>query len=271
MSIASSSVSRDEPERMQADRQLRLPELLEGALVELDVAGEALGIAADDRQHQRQAEAGGPHDRLRAAADAHPGRDVAVRDRRADELVGQRRAELARPGDGLVAQQAHEQVELLFEQLLVVGEVESEQREGLRQRAAADDQLRPAAGHRVERGEVVVQPHRVLRAEHRHRGTEPDPLGTAGDRREDHVARRVHELRPVVLADVERVDSDRLGEDRLLDGVADHLVAGDRAARSASTVTGRKVSRPNSKSRAGICALFKFMVRYHVVVYHCGK
>jgi len=37
----------------------------------------------------------------------------------------------------------------------------------------------------------------------------------------------VHELRAVVLADVEGVDPDRVGEDCLLDRVADDLVAPD--------------------------------------------
>ena len=248
---------------MQPDRQLRLPVLLEGALVELHVWCEALGVAADDREHQRQAEARGPDHRLRAATDAHPGGDVAIGDRRGDDLVGQRRAEVARPGDGLVAQQARQQVELLLEERLVVGEVEPEQREGLRQRAAADDQLRPAVGYRVERGEVVVQPHRVLGAQDGHGGPEPDPFGAAGDRGEDHMSRRIHELRAVVLADVERVDPDGLGEHRLLDGVADHLVAADRAP-GASTVTGMNVSRPNSNSLAAIspCSS-RIVVNYH--------
>jgi hypothetical protein len=38
-------------------------------------------------------------------------------------------------------------------------------------------------------------------------------------------------FRAVVLGDVEGVDSDRLGEDSLLDGVPDHLVATDRQPR----------------------------------------
>ena len=91
-----------------------------------------------------------------------------VGDRRADELVRERRPEVPRPGHGLLAEQAYEQVELLFEQLLVVGEVEAEEREGLGQRAAADDQLRPAVRDGVERREVGVQPHRILRAENGH-------------------------------------------------------------------------------------------------------
>ena len=141
---------------------------------------------------------------------------------------GERRPEVPRPGHGLLAQKANEQVELLLEQLLVVSEVEAEEREGVRQRASADDQLRAAVRDGVERGEVGVQPHRVLRAENRDGGAEPDPFRSACDRGEDHMARRVHELRAVVLADVEGVDSDRVGEDSLLDGVPNHLVAADR-------------------------------------------
>ena len=39
------------------------------------------------------------------------------------------------------------------------------------------------------------------------------------------MTRRIHELGPVVLADVERVDPDGVCQDGLLDGVADDLVA----------------------------------------------
>src|SRR6266853_647476 len=50
---------------------------------------------------------------------------------------------------------------------------------------------------------------------------EPDAFGSAGDRGQHHVTCRVHEIGPVVLADVERVDPDGIGEDALLNGVAD--------------------------------------------------
>ena len=92
----------DEAERVQPDRQLRLSVLHERSLVELDVGCEALGSAGDDRQHQRQAEACGAYDRFRAAPDANPGRDVSLGDRRADGLARERRAEVPRPGDGLL-------------------------------------------------------------------------------------------------------------------------------------------------------------------------
>jgi hypothetical protein len=68
-----------------------------------------------------------------------------------------------------------------------------------------------------------------------------------------------------VLADVERVDPDRLGEDRLLDGVADHLIAADRLA---GRVDGDREERVETKFnfvRRHVCSalLSKARVDYH--------
>ncbi len=142
-------------------------------------------------------------------------------ERRAHVLLGERRSHGARPGNGLVPEQAREQVELLLEKRFVVGEVESEQRKGVDQRAATDDELCAAVRHCIESRELGVHPHRILRAQYRDGGAEPDAFGSAGDRGQHHVTRRVHEIGPVMLADVERVDTDGIGEDAFLDGVAD--------------------------------------------------
>src|SRR3954452_3746151 len=105
--------------------------LVERALVELDEGRESAGVPADDGQHQGQAVAGGADHRLRTATDTDPGGEVSRWERRAHVLVGERRSGGAGPGDGLVTEQAREEVELLFEERLVVGEIESEQREGV--------------------------------------------------------------------------------------------------------------------------------------------
>jgi hypothetical protein len=152
---------------------------------------------------------------------------VPVGDRRADELVRERRPEPARPGHRLFAEQPDEQVELFLVEVFVVGEVETEERERLDRRTAADDQLGAAVRDGVERGELGVEPNGVLGAEHGDGRAEADSLCSAGDRGEDHVAGGVHELGAVVLADVEGVDPDRLGEDRLLDRVPDRLITAD--------------------------------------------
>src|SRR3954447_10309771 len=105
--------------------------LVECALVQLDERGESAGVPADDGQHQGQAVAGGADHRLWAATDTDPGGEVSRWERRAHILVGERRSSGADPGDGLVTQQAGEEVELLLEQRLVVREIESEQWEGV--------------------------------------------------------------------------------------------------------------------------------------------
>src|SRR4030081_3033165 len=105
---------------------------------------------------------------------------MSIREGRTEVLVGERRAELARPGHGLVPQQAHEKVELLFEDLFVVVEVVSEKRERLNQRAATGDQLRSAVRDRIEGGELGVHPYGVLRAQDGDGGAEAGALGPAG-------------------------------------------------------------------------------------------
>src|SRR5207253_508050 len=101
----------DEPMRMQTDLLQWLSVLLEGSFVELDQRRESDRRPADDGQHEGEAVARGPDHRLWIAANANPYRQMPLREGRAEVLVGERGAELARPGDGLVSQQAHEQVQ----------------------------------------------------------------------------------------------------------------------------------------------------------------
>ena len=98
------------------DRQLGAAELVERPAVEVDERREALGRTTDDRDHERQAVAGGAHDGLRAATDADPGLQP-VAGRGVDALLDERLADGAGPGDRLLGQQRGEQVELLVEQL----------------------------------------------------------------------------------------------------------------------------------------------------------
>src|SRR6266851_4732393 len=117
--------------RVHSNRQWRVPVRVERAPVELDQWREAAGRSADDGQHQREAVAGGANYRLWAAADTDPGGEVSRRESRSYVLVYERRSKLAGPGHGLVPEEPGEQVELLLEELLVVGQVEPEQWEGL--------------------------------------------------------------------------------------------------------------------------------------------
>ena len=70
--------------------------------------------------------------------------------------------------------EAQQQVELLVEEFVVVGEVEAEQRECFGERAPADDELDAPTGDQVDGRELLEHAHRVGRREHRHRAAQPD-------------------------------------------------------------------------------------------------
>src|SRR5216683_1930240 len=118
-----------EPVGVHTDALQRLSVFLEGSLVELNQRQEPDRRPADNGQHEREAVARGSDNRLGTAANSNPHGQMALREGRAEVLVCERRAELSRPGDGLVSQQAHEQVELLLEEVLVIVEVVTEERE----------------------------------------------------------------------------------------------------------------------------------------------
>ena len=80
---------------------------------------------------------------------------------------------------GLVAE-LEEEVELLGEELVVVLGVVAEERIGLDEGAAADDDLGASLGDEVEGGEVLEDADWIVGAEHRYRGGKADVLGARG-------------------------------------------------------------------------------------------
>jgi len=158
-------------------------------------------------------------DRQRVAGGA--GRDVGL---------DQRRAELSLPGERVAVSDLEQQVELLAEQVGVVLQVESEQLERLLVGAAPGDDLRPAAGEQVDRGELLPDAHRILGAEHRHGAGQPDVLGVLGRGGQDDGRCRPDEVGAVVLAEPEYVETDFVGERGQLHGLADALARGGEFA-----------------------------------------
>src|SRR5690606_32938965 len=98
------------------------------------------------------------YDRLGRAADRDPGGQPAGLGRGIDLLALDRRSDRALPGHRLLALQSGEEVELLGEEAVVVGELEPEQRERLDERTAAQLHLGAAAGDGVEGREALVDP-----------------------------------------------------------------------------------------------------------------
>ena len=219
----------DVAEDVQPDLEVsrRVAGLRAGPAVEVDERREPARFAADDRDHQRQAEQAGPHERFRRAPDADPDRQRVLRRARVDALPGQGGAVPARPGDVHRVADLQQQVELLGEQRVVVVEVEPEQRERLGERSAPDDEVDASLGDQVERGELLEHPDRVGGAEHGHRAAQPDPRRARGRGTEDHRRRRVVVLRAVVLADPERVQARGVRERDLLQQVLDALLGPD--------------------------------------------
>ena len=114
--------------------------------------------------------------------------------------------------------------ELLLEQPVVVAQVEAEEREGLDEGAAADHHLRASAGEEVEGRELLVQADRNGRAQHGHGAREANALRARCHGGENDSGGRDGEVRPVVLADAEDVESDLVCELGLLDDLAQPLL-----------------------------------------------
>ncbi len=220
----------DVTRRVDRNRLGGVAELLERASVEVGERSEAGGTSTDDGEHERQPVVRGTHDRLGAAADPHPGPQSTVLDRRVDELVGERSAQLAAPGDRLLREERCEEVELLLEELLVLVQLESEEREGLDERPAAEDHLGASVRECVEGREALEDPDGIVGAQDRDGGSEADPLRAPGDRCEHHLRRRDGELVTVMLADAEEVEPQPIRELGFRHHVAQHLRVWERSA-----------------------------------------
>ena len=123
-----------------------------------------------------------------------------------------------------------QEFEVFGEQGLVVVEAVAEQREGFDERAAPGHDLRPPAGEAIERGELLVDPHRIVGRQHRHRAREADALRARRPRRQRHRGGRDGVVGPVVLAEAEDVEPDLIGELDFFQKVGEGLVEIDRLA-----------------------------------------
>src|SRR5699024_2949786 len=83
--------------------------------------------------------------------------------------------------------------------------------------AAAGDDLRAPLGEQVDRGELLPDPYRVLRAEHGNRTGQPDPAGAFGSGCQQDLRGGADEVAAVVLPDSEQVQADLIGQLRLFD------------------------------------------------------
>ena len=130
---------------------------------------------------------------------------------------------MALPGHRLIFKERGKQIELLLEQRFVLGQIKSEQRKRLGERAAPQNHFGAPVGSGVERREALKHPDRIVRRQHRHRRAEMNALGARGDRRQHDLGRRYGKIRPVVLAKADEVDAHFVGEYGFVDNVANDL------------------------------------------------
>src|ERR1700733_8282799 len=214
------------PMGVDANGQYRLAELAEGLKIEIDVRSEAVGISTNDRQHQRHAIFCRADHRLRTSADSDPGFQASGINRRKYALILQRRPRRALPGDRLLFDQFCKQIEFFFEQLLILAELVSEQRERLGEGAASENDLGTATGCRIKRGKSLKHADRIVRTEHGHRRAQSDTSRSPRDRGQYDLRRRYREIGAVMLAKPDEIDADVVGQHRFVDHIANNLRVG---------------------------------------------
>src|SRR5439155_823416 len=138
---------------------------------------EAPRLPADDRERQRQAQSSRAHDALGIAADRDPDRKRILKRTRVDRKIFERRPMFAGPRHPLSLPDAKEKLELFLEQVVVVGEVVSEEWKGFGERAAARHDLGPPTGDQIQRREVLEYTDGVVGAQHRDGARQPDAFG----------------------------------------------------------------------------------------------
>src|SRR5829696_4665573 len=180
---------------------------------------EVLGLTADDRDRQREAEHRGTNDRLRRSPDGDPDGQRSLERARVDSGVLERRAVLARPRDTLGIAHLKQQFELLGKQLVVIAQVVTEQRERLDERASACHDLRAAVRDEIERGEVLEDAHRVVGAQNRDRARQANGSRAGSGGRQHHSRRRDGVVGAMVLADAEDVEAELICQLDLLEEV----------------------------------------------------
>src|SRR5918994_1852055 len=207
--------------RVDADRQPRrvVAGPVCGLAVEPGGGGEVLGLTADDRDRQREAEQRGTNDRLRSSPDGDPDRQRILERAWVDPGVLERRAVLARPRDALGIAHFQQQLEFLGEQLVVVAQVVTEQRERLDERAAAGHDLRAAVRDEIERGEVLEDAYGIVRAQNRDSARQANVPRAGRGRCQRHGRRRDGVVGAVVLADAEDVEAELIRQLDLLEEV----------------------------------------------------
>ena len=145
-------------------------------------------------------------------------------------MSGERGAVFAGPGDVVLLADLEQEIEFFGEEGVVVLQPKAEEREGIDERATAGDDFGTAVGDEVERSELLEDADGIGSGEDGDGAGEADVGGPGGCGGEDDGGRGVEVVGAVVLADTKDVEADLIGEDDLVDEVAETVGGGDGEA-----------------------------------------
>ncbi len=129
----------------------------------------------------------------------------------------------AGPVDVFVVADLQQQIQLLGKQLVIVLELEPEQREGIGERASAHDHLGAPVRDEIECGEILEYANRVGRAQDCHCAGESYAARSCRGSGENDGRSGVEKILAVMFADSEDIEPNLIGVLDLLDQVAQTL------------------------------------------------
>ena len=124
-----------------------------------------------------------------------------------DLLITQGRTVLSRPGDALVCADLEKKAQFLVKELIVVPEVEAEERIGFGERTAPGDNFGTSFRDKVEGCELLKDPHRIGGTQNRDGARKPDLFRAGRGGREQNDRSRVEKLLAVMLPDAEDIEA----------------------------------------------------------------
>ena len=127
-------------------------------------------------------------------------------------LPAQRRAVFSFPIHIHAVANFQQQIEFLFEQLVVMLQIKAEQRIRFGKRSATGDNLRAAIGDQIERGELLKHAHRIVTAQHGDGAGEPNVFRARRRSSEDDCRRGGDVIGTVMLADADDIQAHSIGQ-----------------------------------------------------------
>ncbi|EGE58611.1 hypothetical protein RHECNPAF_2940051 [Rhizobium etli CNPAF512] len=183
-----------------------------GVSIEIDERPETFEMAADDGDHQRQAECAGAGEGFGRSADTKPDGQPILMRTRINPFAIERWAEAALPFDMRRLVELEQEIELFDEQCVIIPEIVAKERIGIDERAAADHQFGPSAGDEIEGGKLLEHAHRIGRTDDGNSACQPDSPGPRSRCRQDHCRSRIERVLAVMLTHAEDIEADGVGQ-----------------------------------------------------------